>query len=84
MKTEAVAEDITDNILCDTDNNFVVHLRVHQDAECNDDYMFTQRPPTLKFIVKIGFVFHKPHKCALLHISLNTLYYKQLNSTELH
>ena len=40
MKTEAVAEDITDDILCDMDNNFVVHLeQVHPDAECNDDYI---------------------------------------------
>lgn len=84
MKTEAVAEDITDDILCDMDNNFVVNLeQVHQDAECNEDYMFTQRPPTLKCIVKIV-LFHKPHTCALLHISLNTLYYKQLNSIKLH
>ena len=41
MKTDVVAEDITDDILCDMDKNFVVHLeQVHQDAECNDDYIF--------------------------------------------
>jgi len=27
VKTEAVAEDITDDILCDMDNNFVVHFK---------------------------------------------------------
>ena len=69
MKTEAVAEDIIHNILCDMDNNFVAHLQVHQDAECNDDYMFTQRPPTLRFIVKIVCFSQTPYMCTVAYFS---------------
>ena len=60
MSTEAIAEDITDDILCNMDDNFVVYLQVHQDAERNGDYMFTQRPPTLKCIVKTGCLSQTP------------------------
>lgn len=70
MKTDAVAEDVTDDILCDMDNNFVVHLeQVHQDVECNDDYIFNQRPPTLKCILKIGSLSQTPYMCIVAYFS---------------
>jgi hypothetical protein len=61
VSAEAIAEDITDDILCNMDDNFVVYFeQAHQDAERNGDYMFTLRPPTLKCVVKTGCLSQTP------------------------
>lgn len=69
MKTEAVTKDITDDILCKIDNNFVVHLQVHQVAECHDDYVFIHRPPKQKCIVKICSLSQTPYMCIVAYFS---------------
>jgi len=74
VSTEAVAEDIKDDILCNMDNNFVVYFeQVHQDAESNDDCMFTQRLPTLKCIVKIGCLSQTPYMSIVAYFSKHSV-----------